>query len=115
MDMCLARGDGGCKADVGRNTPDFTSPADGPKYVHSWKYRGTQHRYCVVYRAGAYGNISAATVGMQLLSSFHSIRFGLMVGIGGGVPSSNADIRLGDIVVSQPSGHIWRRDPVRSW
>ncbi|KAJ6081409.1 hypothetical protein N7499_006283 [Penicillium canescens] len=53
--------------------------------------------------SGAYGNVSAATVAMQLLSSFHSIRFGLMVGIGGGVPSSNADIRLGDIVVSQPA------------
>jgi hypothetical protein len=53
--------------------------------------------------SGAYGNISAATVAMQLLSSFHFIRFGFMVGIGGGVPSSNADIRLGDIVVSQPT------------
>jgi nucleoside phosphorylase len=53
--------------------------------------------------SGAYGNVSAATVAMQLLSTFHSIRFGLMVGIGGGVPSSNADIRLGDIVVSQPA------------
>ncbi|KAF7139716.1 hypothetical protein CNMCM5793_007554 [Aspergillus hiratsukae] len=40
---------------------------------------------------------------MHLLSSFHSIRFGLMVGIGGGVPSGHADIRLGDIVVSQPA------------
>ncbi|KAJ5993429.1 nucleoside phosphorylase domain-containing protein [Penicillium sp. IBT 35674x] len=53
---------------------------------------------------GAYGNTSAATVAMQMLSSFHAIRFGLMVGIGSGVPSSNADIRLGDIVVSQPIG-----------
>ncbi|KAF7158691.1 hypothetical protein CNMCM6106_005481 [Aspergillus hiratsukae] len=53
--------------------------------------------------SGAYGTISAATVAMQLLSSFHSIRFGLMVGIGGGVPSGHADIRLGDIVVSQPA------------
>ncbi|KAJ5651366.1 uncharacterized protein N7484_005089 [Penicillium longicatenatum] len=53
--------------------------------------------------SGAYGNVSAATVAMQLLSSFHSIRFGLMVGIGGGVHSSKADIRLGDIVVSQPA------------
>ncbi|CAG8186720.1 unnamed protein product [Penicillium nalgiovense] len=53
--------------------------------------------------SGSYGNVSAATVAMQLLSSFHSVRFGLMVGIGGGVPSSNADIRLGDIVVSQPA------------
>ena len=53
--------------------------------------------------SGAYGIVSAATVATQLLSSFPSIRFGLMVGIGGGVPSSNADIRLGDIVVSQPA------------
>ncbi|KAJ5313205.1 uncharacterized protein N7443_000089 [Penicillium atrosanguineum] len=53
--------------------------------------------------SGVYGNTSAATVGMQLLSSFHSIRIGFMVGIGGGVPSSNLDIRLGDIVVSRPT------------
>jgi nucleoside phosphorylase len=51
---------------------------------------------------GEYGTTSATAVAMQLLSSFHSIRFGLMVGIGGGVPSSHADIRLGDIVVSMP-------------
>lgn len=30
------------------------------------------------------------------------MRFGLMVGIGGGVPSAGPDIRLGDVVVSQP-------------
>ncbi|KAJ6102291.1 hypothetical protein N7486_004718 [Penicillium sp. IBT 16267x] len=53
--------------------------------------------------SGAYGNTSATSVGIQLLSSFHAVRIGFMVGIGGGVPSSNADIRLGDIVVSQPS------------
>ncbi|KAJ5202157.1 nucleoside phosphorylase domain-containing protein, partial [Penicillium cinerascens] len=46
-----------------------------------------------------YGTTSAAT----LLSSFHAIRFGLIVSIGGGVPSSYVDIRLGDIVVSQPT------------
>jgi hypothetical protein len=34
-------------------------------------------------------------------SAFSSIRFGLMVGIGGGVLSSEADIRLGDVVVSR--------------
>jgi nucleoside phosphorylase len=52
---------------------------------------------------GAYANTSAATVATQLLSTFHAIRFGFMVGIGGGVPSNSADIRLGDIVVSQPT------------
>ncbi|OJJ82646.1 uncharacterized protein ASPGLDRAFT_67545 [Aspergillus glaucus CBS 516.65] len=39
---------------------------------------------------------------MQLLSSFQSIRFGLMVGVKGVVLSRNTDIRLGDIVVSKP-------------
>ncbi|KPA37290.1 hypothetical protein FLAG1_09900 [Fusarium langsethiae] len=47
-----------------------------------------------------YGTTSAATVARDMLRSFPSIRFGLMVGIGGGVPSAKHDIRLGDVVVS---------------
>ncbi|KAK6519299.1 hypothetical protein TWF281_003134 [Arthrobotrys megalospora] len=54
--------------------------------------------------SGVYGTTSAATVASQMLSSFESIRFGLMVGIGGGIPSKGYDIRLGDIVVSKPGG-----------
>ncbi|KAI8235988.1 hypothetical protein K4K55_004026 [Colletotrichum sp. SAR 10_96] len=53
--------------------------------------------------AGIYGTTPAATVAKDLLRTFKSIRFGLMVGIGGGVPSRKNDIRLGDIVVSQPA------------
>jgi nucleoside phosphorylase len=56
--------------------------------------------------AGQMGTSSAAAVAVQMKSSFGAIRFGLMVGIGGGVPSAEADIRLGDVVVSQPQkGH----------
>jgi nucleoside phosphorylase len=54
--------------------------------------------------SGAYGTTSAATVATQMLCTFRSIRFGLMVGIGGGAPSKKADIRLGDVVVSEPTG-----------
>jgi nucleoside phosphorylase len=54
--------------------------------------------------SGVYGTTSATTVATQMLSTFRSIRFGLMVGIGGGVPSKETDIRLGDIVVSKPTG-----------
>jgi hypothetical protein len=36
-----------------------------------------------------------------MTSKFTSIRFGLMVVIGGGVPSIGSDIRLGDVVISQ--------------
>ncbi|RYO89737.1 hypothetical protein DL764_008540 [Monosporascus ibericus] len=51
---------------------------------------------------GQTGTNSAAAVAVQMQSAFTSIRFGLMVGIGGGVPSVEADIRLGDVVVSRP-------------
>ncbi|KAM0229665.1 hypothetical protein ACHAP5_011575, partial [Fusarium lateritium] len=54
--------------------------------------------------AGVYGTSPAATVANNLLRTFKSIRFGLLVGIGGGAPSPpEHDIRLGDVVISQPS------------
>ncbi|KAH7133998.1 nucleoside phosphorylase domain-containing protein [Dactylonectria macrodidyma] len=52
--------------------------------------------------AGRIGHNPAAGVATQMRATFKGIRFGLMVGIGGGVPSAEADIRLGDVVVSQP-------------
>jgi nucleoside phosphorylase len=51
---------------------------------------------------GQTGTSSAATVAVQMKSTFSSTRFCLMVGIGGGVPSDEADVRLGDVVVSKP-------------
>ncbi|UKZ53658.1 hypothetical protein TrVGV298_007455 [Trichoderma virens] len=50
---------------------------------------------------GHIGNNSAATVATQMVSTFPSVRFGLMVGIGGGIPPK---VRLGDVVVSTPVG-----------
>lgn len=52
--------------------------------------------------AGHIGTNPAAQIATQLQGAFKGLRFGLMVGIGGGVPSAEADIRLGDVVVSQP-------------
>jgi nucleoside phosphorylase len=51
---------------------------------------------------GQMGTNSAAAVAVQMKSTFSSTRFGLMVGIGGGVPSEETDVRLGDVVVSKP-------------
>jgi len=52
------------------------------------------------------GNTSAATVVTQMRMTFPNLRFGMLVGIGGGVPvkTDNGMIRLGDIVVSKPVG-----------
>ena len=38
-----------------------------------------------------------------MMSTFPCVRFGLLVGIGDGVPRSDVEIRLGDIVVSIPN------------
>lgn len=53
--------------------------------------------------SGVYGTTSAGTVANQMISTFRSIRFGLMVGVGAGVPTRSIDIRLGDVVVSTPT------------
>ncbi|KAL6824588.1 ankyrin repeat-containing domain protein [Trichoderma sp. SZMC 28015] len=53
---------------------------------------------------GRYGNNAAASAAAHMVSTFPSLRFGLMVGIGGGVPSN--EIRLGDVVVSKPDSRF---------
>ncbi|KAK6530790.1 hypothetical protein TWF281_007626 [Arthrobotrys megalospora] len=51
---------------------------------------------------GEIGTTSAASVVTRLISTFPFIKFGLMVGIGGGIPP----VRLGDVVVSVPAGEF---------
>ncbi|KAE8334741.1 hypothetical protein BDV24DRAFT_169894 [Aspergillus arachidicola] len=55
--------------------------------------------------AGQYGNTAATVVANNMIRTFSkSLRVGLMVGVGGGIPSNTSDIRLGDIVISCPTG-----------
>ncbi len=74
------------------------------KYVLVYLSVGTIRAYNVVIAVmPEMGNNSAVTV-TRLLNDFTSNRFGLLVGIGGGIPSDDEDdIRLGDIVVSKPT------------
>ncbi|KAI2815696.1 hypothetical protein CBS133816_10781 [Aspergillus niger] len=63
------------------------------------------HHIVIAYLPnGIYGTVSAATVVSRMRLTFPRLQFGLMVGIGGGVPSKSHDIRLGDVVVSTPGG-----------
>ena len=48
------------------------------------------------------GNYKVASVAANLMNDFKSIKFGLLIGIGGGLPSEDDDIRLGDIVIGFP-------------
>ncbi|KUL83152.1 hypothetical protein ZTR_10097 [Talaromyces verruculosus] len=66
---------------------------------------GYHHVVIACLPNGQYGTTSATTVANNMLRTFSdSLRIGLMVGIGGGAPSAEHDIRLGDIVVSCPEG-----------
>lgn len=83
---------------------------DDPDYVSSNNINhytlgklGKHNVVMAVLPDGEYGTCSASIVASNLSHNFPNIRFGLMVGIGGGVPSQDHDIRLGDIVVSRPS------------
>ncbi|KAJ5410107.1 uncharacterized protein N7487_004466 [Penicillium crustosum] len=82
--------------------PSFVSPNDTNDYT-----LGKMHDHNVVIAVlpdGEYGTDSAANVATNMLNTFHNVRIGLMVGIGGGVPSEKHDVRLGDVVVSAPRG-----------
>ena len=52
------------------------------------------------------GNNPAAVVATQVRNTFKQLRFGLLVGIGGGVPTrtERGNIHLGHVVVSKPVG-----------
>ncbi|KAL5047498.1 nucleoside phosphorylase domain-containing protein [Aspergillus fruticulosus] len=67
------------------------------------------HQNVVIAGLPSTGNASAATVITHMRRSFPNLRFGLLVGIGRGVPRQTDEgdeggIRLGDVVVSKPSG-----------
>lgn len=79
-------------------------PADNDENLYNLGSIRGHNVVIVCLPAGRIGNNPAAAVATQMKATFKAIRFGLMVGIGGGVPSDEHDIRLGDVVVSQPHG-----------
>ncbi|GFG21136.1 Pfs, NB-ARC and ankyrin domain-containing protein, partial [Aspergillus udagawae] len=62
------------------------------------------HNVVIACLPGTQGKGAAAIVANNMQRTFPSIKWRLLVGIGGGVPSVTHDIRLGDIVVSMPEG-----------
>ncbi|KAI3035032.1 hypothetical protein CBS76997_10834 [Aspergillus niger] len=87
---------------------DVHPPLPQPQSDHNVYTLGRVGSHNVVVAclpSGVYGTISAAGVVSHMVSTFPTLRssFGLMVGIGGGVPSPRNDIRLGDVVVSRPT------------
>jgi len=59
----------------------------------------------VIVCQGDMGTTAAAVVATRMEATFRRLRFGLLVGIAGGVPDEK-DIRLGDVVVSKGDGRF---------
>ncbi|PWY66379.1 purine and uridine phosphorylase [Aspergillus sclerotioniger CBS 115572] len=81
-------------------SPDLVENGDDNTYA----YGRIKGHYVVIgcLPAGRYGSNSASRVARDMVRTFPNLRFALMVGIGGGAPTARHDIRLGDVVVSQP-------------
>ena len=79
--------------------PDSQHELDDNEYV-----LGCVGKYKVAIASlppGQPGTHNAAIVATEMKYTFHNIKFFLMVGIAGGIPSDH-DVRLGDVVVSIP-------------
>ena len=88
--------------DEKHDRPEAVSPNDNNDYTLG---KIDKHNVVIdVLPCGEYGISTVTAVARDMLSSFPNVRSGLMVGIGGGAPSQKHDIRLGDVVVSAPSG-----------
>lgn len=82
---------------------------DPPEYIENHDNNdytlgkmGNHNVVIAILPEGEYGTATAASVARDMVHSFPNVRVGLLVGIGGGAPSTRHDIRLGDVVVSAP-------------
>ncbi|KAI6775011.1 hypothetical protein HG530_001769 [Fusarium avenaceum] len=91
--------------DEDHGQPTFRLPKDTNSY---WLGAIGKHNVVIaVLPRGEDGTAAAAAVATNLLRSFPNVKYGVMVGVGGGAPQlPDHDIRLGDVVVSTPgNGH----------
>lgn len=62
------------------------------------------HNVALACLPGTQGKGAAAIVATNMSRTFPSIKYRLLVGIGGGLPSDKHHIHLGDVVVAMPDG-----------
>lgn len=83
--------------------PDYIPEDDEMLYTCTF---GQIRRHNIIIATslnGRYKQSSVADVARDIRHRFHNIRFCLLVGIGGGAPSTKHDIRLGDVIVGYSS------------
>ncbi|RFN43882.1 hypothetical protein FIE12Z_11876 [Fusarium flagelliforme] len=88
------------------NEPGGFSQHEADSNSYSWGRLGQHNIVIASFPAGVYGITAATSTASDLIHSLPHIRVALLIGIGGGIsnPDEDQDIRLGEIVVSQPDG-----------
>lgn len=97
----------------------------GDHNVYTFGRIGDHHVVIATLPRGTYGTHSAAAVADGLKASFPLLRFVLMVGVAGGAPKAENDVRLGDVVVGNrmvpysfgkqlPNGHQYTGNAIMS-
>lgn len=81
----------------------------GDRNTYTYGRIGAHNVVLACLPQGVPGTAAAAAVAITVSITFKKLRFGLLVGVAGGVPKNGRkdkgeDIRLGDIVVGTPSG-----------
>ncbi|KAI8717170.1 NACHT domain-containing protein [Fusarium sp. LHS14.1] len=70
----------------------------------TYSYGRIEDHNDVIARGTQMGPVNAAACAATAVQQFPNIRFALMIGIAGGIPSRSRDIRLGDVAVGIPGG-----------
>lgn len=76
--------------DEEHGTSELTKPDEN---TYTLGRIGKHNVILAVLPAGTYGKVAAAVRVNQMKATFTGIRFGLMVGVGGGVPDEDHDVR----------------------
>ena len=102
-----------CELDAARVLLDEEDEPLPPKSNDDNAYllgRMGEHNVVIAF-PDSYGTSPATQTVTNMIRTFPRIRFGLMVGVGGGAPRSphatdpKKDLRLGDVVVGEPRGN----------
>lgn len=81
-----------------------------PSYLstdsHTYTLGSIHGHNVVLLMLSELGSVAAAYAVARMRKDFPELEYGLLIGIGGGVPvkTDNGDIRLGDVVVGTPAG-----------
>ncbi|RYO96334.1 hypothetical protein DL764_007492 [Monosporascus ibericus] len=83
---------------------ELECPTSNMKYLYT--FGRIREHHIVIAQPNDIGTVNAGNLAVYVSHAFKNVRFALMVGIGGGIPSEKNDIRLGDVAVSRAeAGH----------